>query len=407
MTETYSHPEQATAFEPGEAYRFLREQCPIHHEAAHDPPFYVVSRYSDVQGALKQPREFENRHGPGVFYQDAGVLGSTDDPDHARHRRVLRDAFLPAAVARMEQRVTTIAEELFDELLPRGEGDFVDLFAFPFPALVIGEMLGVRVEDRNDFRRWSVLIVEALTGGDLDAYEEAKKAIGDYIEALIDERTVALHGAGLAPGEDPIGQVIPDDVLSRMLIARRDGLLSIGEIRHLGHQLVVAGHETTTSLLGLMLYRLIERPEVMDQLRNDLTLLPAAIEESLRFDSPVQGLFRTNAHECELHGETIAPGSKVQMLFASANRDAERFVDPDEFHIDRSTDELRRHLAFGWGIHYCIGAPLARLETRVAFEQVLTKMHDIELAGPAVRNASFVLHGLTSLPIRWKVPPKA
>jgi cytochrome P450 len=183
--------------------------------------------------------------------------------------------------------------------------------------------------------------------------------------------------------------------------ARRDGVISRDETRHLGYQLLVAGHETTTSLLGTMLFRLLERPEVMAALRADHGLIPDAVEEALRFDSPVHGLFRTNTTECTVHGQPIAEGSKLQLSFAAANRDPLQFPAPDEFRLDRERREISRHVAFGWGIHFCIGAPLARLETRVAFEQLLTRLDDIELAGEPRRNDSFVLHGLTSLPIRF------
>ena len=137
-------------------------------------------------------------------------------------------------------------------------------------------------------------------------------------------------------------------------------------------------------------------------LRDDPALIPIAIEEALRFDSPAQGLFRANSEECTVHGVTIPEGSKLQVLFASANRDPRKFDRPDEFDIDRPQKERMGHVAFGWGIHHCIGAPLARLETKVSFEKILRRMGDIELAGTPVRNDSFVLHGLTSLPLRWR-----
>jgi cytochrome P450 len=389
VTQSYSHLAQAHAFEPTDGYRYLRDRRPVYREDRHDPPFYVLSRFGDVRSVIKQPGQWLNKDGPGVFFQPSGVLGSTDDPDHARHRRVLRDAFVPTAIARLQPAAEEMADELFDEMLQRGEGDFVDLFAFPFPAMVIGELLGVHRRDREDFRKWSSDVVQALTGGSLDDYTKARTSVEDYVEARLLQREAA-------------GGEMPDDALTRILIARREGLLSTAEVRHLGHQLLVAGHETTTSLLGLMLYRLIERPQVFDQLRADPSLLDAAIEEALRFDSPVQGLFRTNPQACPMHGEVIPANTKTQLLFASANRDPARFADPDEFRIDRNLDESRRHLAFGWGIHFCIGAPLARMEARVTFRRILAKMHDIELTGPPVRNDSFVLHGLTSLPLRWR-----
>ena len=152
----------------------------------------------------------------------------------------------------------------------------------------------------------------------------------------------------------------------------------------------------------MMLLRLLERPLILQQLRDDPALIPRAVEEALRFDSPVNGLFRTNVEATVLHDTKIAAGTKLQVLYASANRDETRFPDPDEFRIDRPQHEIGRHVAFGWGVHHCIGAPLARLEARVAFERILARMADIELDGEPVRNESFVLHGLTRLPLRWR-----
>lgn len=398
---TYSHAEHSTDFEPTEPYRELRDQCPLHRETSHDPPFYVLSRFADIVDALKQPSLWTNGDGPGVFFQENGVLGTTDEPDHSRHRHVLRSAFLPSTIARMEPALTGIATSLFDQFVPLGETDFVEQFAFPFPALAIGELLGVPAEDREMFRAWSLAAVDALTGHDVPGYRTASAALGSYIDSQVTAREVLLDAADLAPDEDPRGTVLTDDVLTTMLLALRAGTLVRAEVTHLGSQLLVAGHETTTSLLGMMLYRLIERPDVLARLRADRRLLPQAIEEALRFDSPVHGLFRTNAEPTTLHDTTIPQGTKMQLLYASANRDPAQFEDPDEFRIDRDRHELGRHIAFGWGIHHCIGAPLARLETRIAFEQILDRMDDIELAGEATRNDSFVLHGLTSLPIRW------
>ncbi len=407
ISDTFSYEEQAKAFEPADAYRYLREHCPLHREEGHEPPYYVLSRFEDVVAVLKQPDLWGNRDGPGVFYQEAGVLGSADNPDHARHRRVLQSAFLPTAIARLEPRVAAIADELLDEIVPLGEGDFVELYAVPFPAIVIGELLGVRPEDRDDFQRWSLAAVSALTGGDVGAYELAKGAISDCIEDQVEERAKALDAVRLPDGVDPIGTAIPADVSSILLMGERRGLLSRAEVRHLGYQLLVAGHETTTSLIGLMLFRLIERPDLMARLRADPGLIPDAVEEALRYDSPVSGLFRTNTAECQIVGEPVPERTKLQLLFGSANRDPARFEEPDEFRLDREANELRRHVAFGWGIHLCIGAPLARQEARVTFERLLRRMDGIELAGEPVRNQSFVLHGLTGLPLRWTPRPMA
>lgn len=391
MNQPYSHIESSMAFEPTIGYTDLRKHCPVHHVADHDPPFFVVSRFDDVVDTLKQPALWGNSDGPGVFYQRGGVLGSADDPDHARHRGVLRRSFVPTNINSLEPMLTMFADDLLDEMLPLCTGDFVRLFAFPFPALAIGHLLGVRAADQQMFRDLADRIVAALTGGDLAEYEQAKVTLGDYVDARLSERE-------RLPDDE-----LPDDVLTAMLLARRDERLSPAEVRHLGHQLLVAGHETTTSLLGMMLFRLLQNPDVMQRLRDDPTLIPIAVEESLRFDSPVSGLFRTNSAECTVHATQIPSGSKLQVLYASANRDPARFADPDVFDIDRPNRELGRHVAFGWGIHFCIGAPLARLEARVAFRRILARTSHVELAGPPERNASFVLHGLTSLPVRWTV----
>jgi cytochrome P450 len=387
------------AFEPADAYRALRESpCPVHHVADHDPPFFTVSRFDDVTDVLRDSDRWRNGDGPGVFFQSGGVLGSADEPDHGRQRRVLRASFVPSAVARFEPRLHELCDELLDDLVPRGEGDFIESFAFPFPALAVGELLGVRAEDREMFRDLSSAVVAALTGGDIARYTVSKGLLGDYIDERLAERADQITFAGRTEGA---AKDRPVDVLDTLLAARTDGRLSADEVRHLGHQLLVAGHETTTSLLGTMLFRLLERPELIAAVRADPELMPAVVEEALRFDSPVSGLFRTASTDSILHGVDVPARTKVQVLYGSANRDPDRFANPDEFRLDRPTEEVGHHVAFGWGIHYCIGAPFARLEARIALEHVLRRMHDIRIVGEPHRNRSFVLHGLTSLPLAW------
>jgi cytochrome P450 len=402
MTEIRQN-EAARRFDPTEHYIEWRERRPLHHEVDHDPPFYVLSRFDDIVDVLKQHQLWGNRDGPGVFYQQNGVLGTTDEPDHGRHRRVLRAAFVPTVIDRLAATIRGMVDELIDGFIADGECDFVVAFAEPLPALAIAELLGVSGDDRDHFRDLSNQAVAALTGEDVEVYERAKHTLEDYVEAGVLERMTHLPDGDAT--DDMLGGPVPDDVMSRLAIARRNGTIDDRELRHLGYQLLVAGHETTTSLLGTMLYRLLERPELMARLRADPGSIPHAVEEALRFDSPVHGLFRTNAEACPLHGETIPAGTKLQLAYASANRDPAHFADPDEFRLDRDRRELGHHLAFGWGIHFCIGAPLARLETKVAFERILDRLHHIELAGAPERNDSFVLHGLTHLPIRFTSGP--
>ncbi len=180
--------EAARRFEPTEHYPAWRDGCPLHHEADHDPPFYVLSRFDDVVDVLKHPDVWCNRDGPGVFFQERGVLGTTDEPDHGRHRRVLRAAFVPTSIARLEPRVREITDELIDDFVDDGQCDFVSSLAEPLPALAIAELLGVDADLRDDFRRWSNEAVAALSGADVDTYVEAKRKLEDCIEAGVDDR---------------------------------------------------------------------------------------------------------------------------------------------------------------------------------------------------------------------------
>ena len=389
---TYSHLEHANDLEPAAGHHHLIEHCPLHKEDTFDPPFYVVSRHEDVLSMLTDPAQWTNGDGPGVFFQEGGVLGSADDPDHRRQRKVLQDGFRPAAIASLAPRVDIIGRELWDKAFASdGEGDFVTLFAFPFPAIVIAEMLGIRPEDREQFGHWSDDIVNGLGGGDLSLVAIANEGIYGFVDALVAERQEILER-----GETP-----PDDLLTVLTLAYRNGDLQYGEVRRLSQQVLVAGHETTASLLSLMLYRLIQQPELGDLLRADPSLIPWAVEEFLRYDSPVQGLFRTNRDECVVHGEKIEADTKVQLLFAAANRDPEVWQDPDDIQLDRFGPGSKPHLAFGWGVHHCIGNVLARREGQLALRWMVETFEKVELIGPVQVNQPFILRGLTTLPIRW------
>jgi cytochrome P450 len=388
----YSHLEHANDVEPSTGHHHLLEQCPMHREDAHDPPFYVVSRYADVQAMLTAPEQWNSCDGSGVFYQRGGVLGSADGDDHRRQRKVLQDGFRPTSIESLAPRVERIGEQLWDaEFAADGEGDFVRQFAFPFPAIVIAELLGVAAEDRDRFGAWSSDIVNGLGGGDLALVEVANAGIYEIVDGLVDERRALIER----------GEEVPDDVVNVLTRAYLAGRLSYGEVRRLCQQLLVAGHETTASLISLMLYRLVQRPELIDQLRAQPELLDAAIEEFLRYDSPVQGLFRTNAEPCSLGEHELLAHTKVQLLFAAANRDPDVWVESDEIRFDRTSS--RPHLAFGWGIHHCIGAALAREEARVALCLMIERFEHVELIGPVAINEPFILRGLTTMPIRWTV----
>ncbi len=391
---SHSHLAHANDVEPSVGHRVLREGCPLHVEEGHAPPFFVVSRHADVLDVLTRPKEWRNGFGVGVNAQPGGVLGTTDDPDHRRQRRVLQDAFRPVSIERLDHEIREVGNELWSRAFGEdGEGDFVRLFAFPFPAVVIALLLGVPRDRRDDFGRWSDAIVNSLGGADPALAEDANRQIFALVDELVAVR-IALHEQGAA---------LPDDVISVMTLAELEGTLTHHEVRRLCQQLLVAGHETTASLIALMLYRLIEQPELMAQLRGHPDLIPAAVEEFLRFDSPVQGLFRVNEQPSVVCGEQLPAQSRVMALFASANRDQSMWSDADEIQLDRFRTGAKSHLAFGWGVHHCIGASLARNEGRLALQWMVERFETVERTGDVAVNEPFILRGLTTLPIRWTV----
>ena len=390
----YSHLARANDLEPAAGHRIVRERCPVHTETSHDPPFHVIGRHADVFDVLVRPDEWRNGFGVGINEQPGGVLGTTDDPDHRRQRRVLQDAFRPSAIAALDDEIVREGEALWAAAFSSaGQGDFVRLFAFAFPAVVIAVLLGVPRERRDDFGRWSDDIVNSLGGADPSLAEEANRQLFVLVDEEVDQRT-RRHGSG----ED-----LPDDVLSVMTLAEIDGTLDRREVRRLSQQLLVAGHETTASLISLMLYRLIEQPELIERLRTEPHLIPSAVEEFLRFDSPVQGLFRSNPEPSTVAGTELPAGSRLQVLFASANRDDAVWERPDDIDLDRFGPGARPHLAFGWGVHHCIGHALARREGELALRWIVERFDTVERIGPVSVNEPFILRGLTTLPIRWTV----
>ncbi len=379
------HPD--VRWEPAPHHARLREWCPVSWVDAHDPPFVAVVDHERIFAMLRDPERWRNGDGPGVEHQPGGVLGSADGDDHLRHRLVLQRAMTPRRIAGLRPRVEALADELLDGLVERGSADLVAEYAHPLPTIVIAELLGVPPADRAAFRAWSDAIVTGLGGEDLAEMTAARDELHHYLGGQLRTRAEAT---------DP-----PDDLMTLMV---RSGRLNGQEMRQLALQLLVAGNETTTSLLGLLLHRLMERPELMEELRRDRSLVEKAVEEALRFDSPVQGLFRTSPDDQDLAGCPVPAGTKVQLLFASANRDPAVFDRPDEFRLDRDRIEMRRHLAFGTGPHFCIGAPLARLEAEVTLDRVLDRMPGLRPTGPPTPIRSFILRGFASLPVAWDAP---
>jgi cytochrome P450 len=354
---------------------------------------WLVTRYDDARRALTDTRLSKRR--VEAFTVRDGLISpelreainadmlSSDPPDHSRLRRLVSTAFTARRVESLRPRVQEITDELLDAMAGRDRLDLIDEFAFPLPIRVICELLGVPSDDRDSFRAWSNTIVAGVASGPRLA--PALRSIVDYIRQLIaDKRS---HPA--------------DDLISALIAINEDGdRLTDNELSSMIFLLLIAGHETTVNLIGNGAFLLLSQPDRRERLRCEPALLPTAIEEFLRYESPVQtSTFRITTDAIELGDQHIPAGQPVLISLLSANRDDERFTEPMRFDLGRRDSP---HLAFGHGIHYCLGAPLARLEALVAFGSLLTRYPEIRLAVPPAEltwRSGVLLRSLVSLPV--------
>jgi cytochrome P450 len=318
----------------------------------------------------------------------------SDPPRHTRLRALLTRAFTPRSVANLEPRIRELSRELLNRALSHGEMDLVADFTAPLPMLVIGEMLGIPAADRPRYQRWSDEILKlsySLFGG-----EQETRAVEEF-RAVTAEMRAYLLGLLKRRRAEP-----RDDLLTRLVEAEVDGeRLTDDEILGFFQLLLVGGQETTTNLINNAVLCLVEHPDQLARLRSAPDLLPTAIEEILRYRSPLQWMMRTPKREVKLHGRTIPAGQLVLAVIGSANRDPRQFPDAGEFDISRDPNP---HLAFGHGSHFCLGAALARLEARVALTDLLERTEGIELANaePWEPRKALHVHGPARLPIRFR-----
>ena len=391
----------ATQRDPFPVYRWLRTHDPVHWSARLG--MWVVTRYDDVQHILQQPilyssdrfrrigSEFASRR-PDVE-QIARVLRDwavyRDPPDHTRLRGLLAKAFTPRRIELMQSRIRSIVDTLLAGIGDQPRIDYIAQFAFPLPATVIGGLLGVPDDDLPRIKVWSDQIAAYIGGAQRagDNITEAKRGLltmFDYFRTLIRARRTDAR----------------DDLVSLMLAAEdRGDVLSDDEVVANCVLLLFAGHETTTNLLGNGLFHLLRHPAARDALRTNRALVPAAVEEMLRFDPPVAATIKIASDPVELHGRRIDAGAMVAPFMAAANRDPGHFVDPDTLVVPR---EQNHHLTFGHGIHFCLGAALARLEAQIAFDRLLDRFDSIALVDDAPSwKPQVFFRGLTTLPIAW------
>ena len=379
---------------PAPLYAQARREHPVYRHPG--LPIISVFRYADVQSILRDAATWSNRFPPPPGVDEdrlppRSMLGQ-DPPDHTRLRSLVSQAFTPRIIRRLEPRLHEIADELMAAALDRGEVDFVQAMTYPLPVIVIAEIIGVPPAERPQFKEWSDIAVAGLGAGlfappdmeRLDKLQGVLHEMGVYFSALAEERRRAPR----------------EDLLTGLVQAEVEGSkLSHDEMITMLVLLLVAGNETTTTLIGNAVLELLDHPAALAQLRADASLLPGAIEEVLRFASPVQLDPRRATRRVELRGEVIEEGQVVVSWLGSANRDEEIFADPERFDVTRADN---RHIAFGFGPHYCVGANLARLEAQVAIAALLrhTRSFARTTSDALPLHPSLVFKGVTSLPLR-------
>jgi cytochrome P450 len=376
-----SEPEIDIRLNPFPWFRSMRQNTPVTFNEQYGS--WSVFKYDDVQRVLSDHATFSSQAYSGDNQPIGRSIINIDPPRHRQLRALVSLAFTPRAVARLEERITAVTNELLDAVEAQGEMDVIDDLAGPLPTTIIAEMLGIPIEDRDKFKLWTNQLIGSAP---FEPGANPQRMMVNYYRQVFEARR-----------REP-----RDDLVSALLAAQVDGeYLSEQDLLGFCILLLLAGNETTTTLLGNAFQTFDEHPEVMEELRADLSLIPGAIEEVLRYRSPVRLLLRETLQEVELGGQTIPAGTDVVTWLASANRDEEQFPDPDTFDIHRTPN---RHLAFGYGIHFCLGAPLARLEARIAIETMLARWTDIRRANhdPLEPLGSFVLLGLRHLPVIFR-----
>ncbi len=347
-----------------------------------DPPFYIVSRYQDVNDVLLDPARFISGLGQGPnFLAPVGVV--SDPPQHTFFRRLVQDDLKPGAIARLRPQLEEIAREMLDAVEDREVWDVHDDLAFPLPVIIICEIFGIPTDDIHQFKLWSDASVAALSAQDPSAYQAELLRMRGYILDLLRAKR---------------GRMDDHSLLARIARARRDGVdISDEEAVGLTLQLFVAGNETTTSLITNFMWRMLSIDGAWADFRTGRIDLNKAINESLRFDPPLLGLFRTTACEVEIAGTRIPANTKVLTHYGAANRDPAVFERPDIFDVHRP---IRKIMSFGLGIHFCLGAELAKLEAQVALSALRDRFPRLELVDDGERIGPFLFWGRRKLPIR-------
>jgi cytochrome P450 len=390
-------PDQLVAREtfaaPYPLYHALRDRSPVRYlsipaspSSGIEKPLWAwgLLKYDDAYEALRNHETFSSQSPVAGQFGPPLVLIQDDPPRHTWFRRLVNKAFTLKRVEELTPWIANVAHELLDQATDR-EINIVDAYTVPLPIKVIARLLGIPGEDYATFKRWSDAFLSTVSAERNDRMQNVQDMVTYFGQMAAARRS---HGA--------------DDLITALVEAEMEGeSLQDWEILGFCILLLIAGNETTTNLIGNMLNILADRPDLWQQLQADRSLVETVIEETLRYESPVQRLFRTAAQDVELAGARITKGDRVTIFYGAANRDPKEFSNPDEFHLDR---DLRNHVAFGMGIHYCLGAPLARAEAKITLNAFLDRFQVIRHGTtPVVRQtASPIVFGFTQLPLILK-----
>jgi len=381
--------------DPYPTYHRLRANDPVHRSPL---GFWILTRYEDVVSVLRDPRLGKEgiealvaaRYGAPAPAVGLSML-VRDPPDHTRLRSLVNKAFTPRVVEVLRPRVQQIVDGLLDAVKRAGGMDLIEDFAYPLPVIVICEMLGVPAADRERFKQWGLDIARSLDALLLPPESDvakrgagARRALAEYFRALIAERRASPRPdllSGLVAAEEAGDKLSEDELLATCML------------------LLIAGHETTVNLIGNGTLALLRHPAELGRLRDDPTRIGSAVEELLRYDGPVQRTTRIPSEDVVLGGRTIGKGEMVMAFIGAADRDPAQFPEPDRLDITRTDN---RHVAFGLGIHFCLGAPLARVEGQIAINTLVSRLPKLALATdrPEYRQ-SLTLRGLTALPVAF------
>ncbi len=373
--------------DPFPAFAWMRREAPAFYDE--QAGVWGITRYADIKEISKDPDTFSNAGGIRPDSDALPMMIDTDAPEHVRRRRLVSEGFTPRRIRESEDGIREICDAIIDRVCEQGSADFVNDIAAPLPMIVIGNMLGVAPGDRDALLRWSDDMLKALGSPDPTAMDRAALAAMEYAEYIT------------AVAEQRRRDSQADDLIGTLVHAEIDGdRLDESSLIYESLLILIGGDETTRHVISGGMYELLTHPDQFARLAADRSGLPIAIEEMLRWVSPIKNMARTMTRDVELHGQTLRTGQKLLLLYPSANRDETVFEDPETFDVGRTPND---HMAFGFGSHFCLGNRLARMELAVMFDRLFERLPDLALASdaePPKRAANFV-SGYETMPVTF------